>query len=54
VKDAPAATNKDDSIPSPGEQLDPHIKKGTEEDVDAVGQRNIGGRGMGNWYSTNW
>ena len=54
MKDAPAATNKDDSIPSPGEQLDPHIKKGTEEDVDAVGQRNIGGRGMGNWYSTNW
>jgi len=39
---------------SPGEDLDPHIKKGTEEDVDAVGQRNIGGRGMGNWYSTNW
>jgi predicted Zn-dependent protease len=38
----------------PGEELDTHIKKGTEEDVDAVGQRNIGGRGMGNWYSTNW
>ena len=54
VKDAPPATNKEDSIPSPGEQRDPHIKKGTEEDVDAVGQRNIGGRGMGNWYSTNW
>jgi hypothetical protein len=45
---------KADAIPSPGEQLDPHIKKGSEEDVDAVGQRNIGGRGMGNWYSTNW
>jgi len=51
-KDTPV--EKADSIPSPGEQLDPHIKKGTEEDVDAVGQRNIGGRGMGNWYSTNW
>jgi hypothetical protein len=38
----------------PGEELDPNIKKGTEEDVDAVGQRNIGGRGLGNWYSTNW
>jgi hypothetical protein len=45
---------KADSIPSPGEQLDTHIRKGSEEDVDAVGQRNIGGRGMGNWYSTNW
>jgi hypothetical protein len=49
-----SATAKNDAIPSPGEQLDPHIKKGTEEDVNAVGQRNIGGRGMGNWYSTNW
>ena len=45
---------KADTIPSPGEDLDPHIKKGSEEDVDAVGTRNIGGRGMGNWYSTNW
>jgi predicted Zn-dependent protease len=39
---------------SPGEDLDPHIKKGSEEDVEAVGARTIGGRGMGNWYSTNW
>jgi hypothetical protein len=45
---------KADSIPTPGEELDPHIKKGSEEDVNAVGQRNIGGRGLGNWYSTNW
>ncbi len=22
--------------------------------MNAVGQRNIGGRGLGNWYSTNW
>jgi beta-barrel assembly-enhancing protease len=50
----PAAEAKDDSIPSPGEEMNPHIKKGTEEDVDAIGQRSIGGRGMGNWYSTNW
>jgi hypothetical protein len=45
---------KDLPIPSPGEELDPNIKKGSEDDVNAVGQRNIGGRGMGNWYSTNW
>jgi hypothetical protein len=38
----------------PGESLDPHIQKGSEDDVDAVGQRNIGNRGMGNWYSTSW
>jgi predicted Zn-dependent protease len=50
---APAAT-KTDSLPSPGEALDPHIKPGSEDDVNAVGTRNIGGRGMGNWYSTNW
>lgn len=45
---------KTDAIPSPGEALDPHIKKGSEDDVNAVGTRNIGGRGMGNWFSTNW
>ena len=46
-------TAKTDVLPSPGEALDPHIKKGSEDDVDAVGTRNIGGRGLGNWYSTN-
>ena len=49
-----AAVKKADSLPSPGEALDPHIKKGSEDDVDAVGTRNIGGRGMGNWFSTDW
>ena len=49
-----ADTAKDDSIPNPGDHLDPHIKKGSEDDVDAIGTRSIGGRGMGNWYSTNW
>ena len=48
------ATKKADSMPSPGEALDPHIRKGSEDDVNAVGTRNIGGRGMGNWYSTDW
>jgi hypothetical protein len=48
------ASKKADSLPSPGEALDPHIKKGSEDDVDAIGTRNIGGRGIGNWYSTDW
>ncbi len=48
------AENKTDVLPSPGEDLDPHIKPGSEDDVNAVGTRNIGGRGLGNWYSTNW
>src|SRR5579863_7183630 len=51
-KSADAAA-KTDALPSPGEALNPHIKKGSEDDVDAVGTRNIGGRGMGNWYSIN-
>jgi predicted Zn-dependent protease len=51
---AAKAAAKTDSLPSPGEDLDPHIKKGSEDDVNAVGDRNIGGRGMGNWYSTDW
>jgi hypothetical protein len=45
---------QNDSIPSPGEALDPHIKPGSEDDVNAIGTRNIGGRGMTNWYSTDW
>ncbi len=44
---------KTEVLPSPGEALDPHIKKGSEDDVDAIGTRNIGGRGLGNWYSVN-
>jgi hypothetical protein len=50
---ADAAAPKTDVLPSPGEDLDPHIKKGSEDDVNAVGTRNIGGRGLGNWYSVN-
>src|SRR5271170_863152 len=48
------AQTKTDDLPSPGEALDPHIKPGSEDDVNAVGTRNIGGRGAGNWYSTDW
>jgi hypothetical protein len=51
---ANASKKQTDSIPSPGEALDPHIKPGSEDDVNAIGTRNIGGRGLGNWYSTNW
>jgi beta-barrel assembly-enhancing protease len=48
------AEKKSDVLPSPGEDLDPHIKAGSEDDVAAIGTRNIGGRGLGNWYSTDW
>jgi predicted Zn-dependent protease len=29
-----------------------NVKQGSVNDVNAVGNRNIGGRGLGNWYST--
>ncbi len=53
-KAAAAAKQNSDALPSPGESLDPNIKKGSEDDVNAIGTRNIGGRGLGNWYSTDW
>jgi len=31
----------------------PGVKQGSIDDVSAVGTRNIGARGMGNWYSTD-
>ena len=51
---AAKAKQQSDSLPSPGEDLNPHIKAGSEDDVNAIGTRQIGGRGMGNWYSTDW
>lgn len=31
----------------------PGVKRGSVDDVNAVGHRKIGGRGFGNWYSTD-
>ena len=36
----------------PTEPKMPGVKPGSIDDVNAVGTRDIGGRGMGNWYST--
>ena len=41
-----------DKIVDPGSQMIP-IKTGSIEDVSAVGNREIGKRGLGNWYSTD-
>jgi uncharacterized membrane protein YgcG len=57
IKQAPAiapAKLPQGPLPSPGEDYDPHIAKGSEDDVNAIGSRSIGQRGLGNWYSTNW
>lgn len=47
------ADAKSDSIPEVGDDLRKDIKKGSEDDVESVGTRDIGGRGLGNWYSQN-
>lgn len=51
---AEAAKNNNEPIPEPGDDLKKNIKKGSVEDVSAAGTRDIGGRGMGNWFSTDW
>jgi predicted Zn-dependent protease len=38
--------------PPPTDQKMPGVKQGSVDDVNAVGTRDIGGRGLGNWYST--
>jgi hypothetical protein len=50
-----AATNPKvdpDKIVEVGSQKQ-NVKPGSIDDVSAVGNRDIGGRGMGNWYSTD-
>ncbi len=41
-----------EKVVDPGSQME-KVKPGSIEDVSAVGNRNIGARGMGNWYSTD-
>ena len=48
---APTAVNPDKVVEVGSQPV--KVKPGSTEDVDAVGNRDIGGRGMGNWYSTD-
>jgi predicted Zn-dependent protease len=52
---SPQATPQDASLPNPPVIDEPPPDKvkhdGGEDDVDAIGNRKIGGRGLGNWYS---
>jgi hypothetical protein len=50
--DTPATTVNLDKVIEPGSQK-VNVKPGSVDDVSAVGNRDVGGRGMGNWYSTN-
>jgi predicted Zn-dependent protease len=47
-----AAAQKSPILVEPGSHMET-IKPGSIDDVSAVGNRDIGARGMGNWYSTD-
>jgi predicted Zn-dependent protease len=47
-----AAASPTPVLVEPGSKLE-KVKPGSIDDVSAVGNRDIGGRGMGNWYSTD-
>jgi beta-barrel assembly-enhancing protease len=47
-----AAASKTPVLVEPGSHMET-IKSGSIDDVSAVGNRDIGARGMGNWYSTD-
>jgi predicted Zn-dependent protease len=50
--ETPAVTVNPDKVIVPGSQWT-GVKTGSIDDVNAVGNRDIGGRGMTNWYSNN-
>ncbi|HET7750927.1 MAG TPA: M48 family metallopeptidase [Terriglobales bacterium] len=45
---APAAQSQ--PAPAP-QQKQPKVKPGSKDDVNAIGDRGMGGKGLGNWYS---
>jgi predicted Zn-dependent protease len=49
--DSAATDVNPEKVVEPGSQK-VNVKSGSIDDVSAVGNRDIGGRGMGNWYST--
>jgi len=50
--DVAAAAVDPEKVVAPGSEMI-KVKPGSIDDVSAVGNRDIGGRGMGNWYSTD-
>ncbi len=52
-KESKASSGDLDKVVEVGSELT-QVKKGSIEDVDAVGSREIGARGIGNWYSTDY
>ncbi len=50
--DSSAVAVNPDKVIEPGSE-EIKVKPGSIDDVNAVGNRDIGGRGLGNWYSTD-
>jgi predicted Zn-dependent protease len=50
--DTPVTAVNPDKVIEPGSQK-ANVKPGSIDDVNAVGNRDIGARGVGNWYSTD-
>ena len=48
---APATTPPPSAQPAQEQKQKPKVKAGSKDDVQAVGQRDMGGKGLGNWYS---
>ena len=50
----PSSSNNSASSSNPSDSgaSSPNVHKGGKDDVDAIGNRNVGGRGLGDWYST--
>jgi beta-barrel assembly-enhancing protease len=51
--DTPPAAAASAPPSAAADQTMPGVKPGSIDDVNAVGTRDIGGRGLGNWYSTD-
>lgn len=47
------APGKSQTASSPGSETLPGVKPGSIDDVNAIGRRKIGERGLGNWYSSH-
>src|SRR5512146_680054 len=49
AQEAQAAPSAQQTAPQQKEK--PKVKAGSKDDVEAVGKRDMGGKGLGNWYS---
>ena len=49
----PAASDETGTAPTTNDKTSTVKHTGGKDDVDAIGNRNVGGRGIGDWYSLN-